>query len=127
MVPREFLDAEKGDAMNIVVIQGVVLSAPQERRLGTGELATSFDVVTEGPVGRLTVPVNWVTTVPALLVEGDEVAVIGQVRRRFFQSGGAVQSRTEVLASTVVNRRRRAAVRKALEQARDALSEALVA
>jgi cytochrome c-type biogenesis protein CcmE len=113
--------------MNIVVIQGVVLSVPQQRTLGSGELATSFDVVTEGPSGRLTVPVNWVTTVPALLVEGDEIAVIGQVRRRFFQSAGAVQSRTEVLASTVVPRRRRAAVRKILEQAREVLNDALVA
>lgn len=113
--------------MNVVVIQGVVLSVPQERVLGTGERATSFDVVTEGPAGRLTVPVNWVTTVPTLLVEGDEVVVVGQVRRRFFQSGGSVQSRTEVLASTVLPRRRRAAVRKAIEAARNALSDALVA
>jgi len=82
--------------MNVAVIQGVVFSAPQERKLGSGELATSFDVVTEGPEGRL-------------------------------QSAGAVQSRTEVLASTVLPVRRKAAVRKAIATVRDAIGEALVA
>jgi hypothetical protein len=113
--------------MNVAVIQGVVFSAPQERKLGSGELATSFDVVTEGPEGRLTVPVSWVTTVKTLLIEGEEVVVVGKVRRRFFQSAGAVQSRTEVLASTVLPVRRKAAVRKAIATVRDAIGEALVA
>ena len=108
--------------MNVAVIAGQVLSKPNERRLDTGEFATAFDVVTEGEEGRLTVPVNWVTTVRALVAEGDEVVVVGKVRRRFFQSSGHVQSRTEVLAESVVASRRKVAVRKALEAAADAIS-----
>ena len=104
-----------GVRMNIAVINGTVMSRPVERTLGTGEVATSFDVVTESTNGRLTVPVNWVTTVSTLLAEGDEVVAVGSVRRRFFQSGGAVQSRTELLASTVLPARRKAAIRRVLE------------
>lgn len=110
--------------MNVAVIAGQVLSKPNERRLESGEFATAFDVVTEGEEGRLTVPVNWVTTVRALVSEGDEVVVVGKVRRRFFQSSGHVQSRTEVLADSVVARRRKVAVRKALEAAASAITDA---
>ena len=101
--------------MNIAIVNGTVISRPVERTLGTGELATSFDVVTESTDGRLTVPVNWVTTVSTLISEGDVVVAVGSVRRRFFQSGGAVQSRTEVLATDVFPVRRKAAIRRALE------------
>ena len=88
--------------MNVAVARGHVLAAPNERRLGSGEYATAFDVVTESDAGRLTVPVNWVTTVKTLIAEGDDVVVIGRVRRRFFQAGGVVQSRTELLAESVI-------------------------
>ena len=107
--------------MNVAVVVGQVLSKPNERRLDSGEYATAFDVVTEGIEGRLTVPVNWITTVRTLVAEGDEVLVVGKVRRRFFQSSGHVQSRTEVLADSVVATRRKVAVRKALEAAVDAI------
>lgn len=103
--------------MNVAVIRGCVLAAPNERRLGSGEFATAFDVVTESEVGRLTVPVNWVTSVKTLIAEGDDVVVVGRVRRRFFQSGGSVQSRTELLADSVVAARRKVAVRKAIDAA----------
>lgn len=107
--------------MNVAVISGQVLAKPVERRLGSGEYATAFDVVTEGAEGRLTVPVNWVTTVRALVAEGDEIVVVGRVRRRFFQSGGSVQSRTELLADSVVAVRRKVAARKAIEGAIECL------
>jgi hypothetical protein len=102
--------------MNVVVIRGVVLNTPVERVLGSGEYATSFDVVTESDEGRLTVPVNWVTTVKTLLQEGEDVMVSGSVRRRFYRAGGSVQSRTEVLAKQVLNMRRKVAVKKSLTE-----------
>jgi hypothetical protein len=108
--------------MNIAIVNGTVISRPVERTLGTGELATSFDVVTESTDGRLTVPVNWVTTVSTLISEGDVVLAVGSVRRRFFQSGGAVQSRTELLASDVIPVRRKAAIRRALEASIETIS-----
>lgn len=103
--------------MNVAIVRGHVLSVPNERCLGTGEFSTAFDVVTENESGRLTVPVNWVTPVKALIVEGDDVVVVGKVRRRFFQSGGAVQSRTELLAESVIAARRKVAARKAVDAA----------
>jgi hypothetical protein len=109
--------------MNVAVICGQVLAKPNERRLDSGEFATAFDVVTEGDEGRLTVPVNWVTTVRALVSEGDEVLVVGKVRRRFYQSSGHVQSRTELLAESVVATRRKVAVRKALDAAAGAIQK----
>lgn len=108
--------------MNVAVVAGHVLSKPSERRLDSGEYATAFDVVTEDQDGRFTVPVNWVTTVHSFVTEGDEVVVIGKVRRRFFQSSGHVQSRTEVLADSVLASRRKVAVRKALARAADAIT-----
>ncbi|MBU6227430.1 MAG: single-stranded DNA-binding protein [Acidobacteria bacterium] len=110
--------------MNVAIVTGQVLSKPNERQLDSGDYATAFDVVTEGEEGRLTVPVNWITTVRALVSEGDEVLVVGKVRRRFFQAGGHVQSRTEVLAESVVATRRKVAVRKALEAAIGTIHEA---
>ena len=107
--------------MNVAVVSGQVLAKPVERRLDSGEFATAFDVVTEGAEGRLNVPVNWVTTVRSLVSEGDQILVVGRVRRRFFQSSGTVQSRTEVLADSVIAVRRKVAARKALEAAIDAL------
>lgn len=109
--------------MNVVVIQGVVLNAPVERILGSGEFATSFDVVTESDEGRFTVPVNWITAVKTLLQEGEEVMVCGNVRRRFYRAGGAVQSRTEVLAKQVLNMRRKVAVKKSLAEIQKELAE----
>ena len=103
--------------MNVAVVRGHVLAAPNERRLGSGEFAPSFDVVTESDAGRLTVPVNWVTTVKTLIAEGDDVVVIGRVRRRFFQAGGAAQTRTELLAESVIAARRKVAVQKAIDAA----------
>lgn len=103
--------------MNVAVVSGYVPTKPVERRLESGEFATAFDLVAEGDGGRLNVPVNWVTNARVHVSEGDEVLVVGRVRRRFFRSAGGVQSRTEVLADSVIALRRRVATRKALDAA----------
>ncbi len=50
---------------------------------------------------------NWgAQQVLAVDLDGEaEVVVVGRVRRRWFRSGGATQSRTEVVAEGVVPRR----------------------
>jgi single-strand DNA-binding protein len=53
---------------------------------------------------------------------GDEVVVVGAVRRRFFRAGGATQSRTEVVASAVLKATQRKAVAKALTDATAAIA-----
>jgi single-strand DNA-binding protein len=62
------------------------------------------------------VPVAWFDPPAAAsgLVAGDEVVVVGRVRRRFFRAGGATASRTEVVAAKVVPARSAAKVRAAL-------------
>ena len=55
------------------------------------------------------------------LTTGADVVVIGSVRRRFFNAGGATQSRTEVVADKVVPARRRRDVERAVGAACRAL------
>jgi len=89
-------------------------------------LAT-YEVTTRGDDGTATTaPVVWFDP-PATawqLDAGDEVTIVGEVRRRFFRSNGRTESRTEVVASTVVPTRRRAHVRRALEHAIGQVSDA---
>jgi single-strand DNA-binding protein len=57
----------------------------------------------------------------ATFAAGDDVVVVGRVRRRFFRAGGATASRTEVVADRVVPARAKARVRSALAAALDPL------
>jgi single-stranded DNA-binding protein len=108
--------------MNVVVLQGKLSRAPEERQLRESVLAT-YEVTTrqeEGPA--VTAPVVWFDPPVSAwkLDAGDDVTVVGEVRRRFFRSNGRTESRTEVVAHTVLPTRRRAQVTRLLE---DALSE----
>src|SRR3954453_13271679 len=97
---------------NLAVIRGVCSSAPDVRSLPSGEKLAVLQVTVRPPEGHATsVPVvvwsppAWVAKVDA----GDEVVVVGRVRRRFYQVGGAAASRVEVEAEVVAraNDRRR--------------------
>jgi hypothetical protein len=105
--------------MNIVVLQGKLSRAPEERQLRESVLAT-YEVTTRGDDGTATTaPVVWFDP-PATawqLDADDEVTIVGEVRRRFFRSNGRTESRTEVVASTVLPTRRKAQVSRALEHA----------
>lgn len=99
---------------NLAVIRGTVPKEPQTRALPGGGLVVQFDVTTSVDVGgrevRATVPVAWNDPTPTqrrLAVPGVELLVVGTVRRRFFRVGGATQSRTEIVADTVVPVRQR--------------------
>jgi single-strand DNA-binding protein len=76
-----------------------------------------LDVTTRGEGGSSSVPVAWFDPGPLAdsLQQGDGVVVVGHVRRRFFRSGGATQSRTEVVAQLVVSASRRAQVARILD------------
>ena len=56
------------------------------------------------------------------LLEETEVVVVGRVRRRFFRSGGATQSRTEVVAERVARPRQAKRVRRPSTQAVEAIA-----
>jgi single-strand DNA-binding protein len=112
--------------MNVVVLQGLLASPLVARDLPAGGVAVSFDVSTRTADGVVSVPASWIapSTVPSWEV-GQEVTVVGVVRRRFFRSGGSTQSRTEVLVSEAVPTSRRASVRKLVQRAVTELAESV--
>lgn len=111
--------------MNVVVVSGVLSSAPVHRVLKSGEELLSCEVTVRAPQRPAeTVPVVWPAppASAASLEAGLEVVVTGRVRRRFFQSGGATASRTEVVADVMVLARRRTKAAAAVESAAVALA-----
>lgn len=107
--------------VNVVILVGEVTSPPVQRTLQTGEVVSSFDIATHLKEGRISVPIACAGECETTHV-GDNVCVVGIVRRRFFRSGAGVTSRTEVLADQVISIRRRANVRKAVSRALEILS-----
>ena len=107
---------------NVVVVRGVVRGAPRLREVPDRGSIAQFDVATtvvlDTRATQAYVPISWDSPTErelASLTEGVEIVVIGIVRRRFFRVGGATQSRTEVVADTVVPARRRKQVASALD------------
>lgn len=89
--------------MNVTVLQGRLVGSPRLTELGEGRSVLNFEVATHHAEGRQVAPVAWFDP-PARprLSEGDDIVVVGAVRRRWFRAGGASQSRTEVVAERVV-------------------------
>lgn len=103
--------------MNLVVVSGTLSSDPRCTELPSGELRWSIDVSTPSSDGVLTVPVAWHGALPgAHWAKGTDVCVAGQVRRRFFRVGGVTQSRTEVVAQSIVELTRRGSAAAALRR-----------
>ncbi len=108
---------------NLVVLRGSLVNEPTLRQLPSGSTVLQFDVTTRDQAGTQSVPVAWFDPPPAGVAgaPGDELVVVGSVRRRFFRAGGVTQSRTEVLAEQVVPAAQRRRVRNALSAARTVL------
>lgn len=103
--------------MNRVVLRGRLSSTPQQRVLTSGTVLCSLEVTTDTPDGAWSVPVAWFDPpASATFDTGDEVVVVGAVRRRFFRTGAGTQSRTEVVAEHVVAARSRRKVERLLER-----------
>ena len=106
--------ATSGQSMNLAVLRGELADDPVARPLASGGTVVQFDLRTCAGEGgtRVSVPVSWGDP-PASAARGirggTEVSVLGWTRRRFFRSGGATQSRTEVVAVRVVPTRRQQA------------------
>ena len=112
--------------MNVAILRGRLSSPPRDQQLASGDRLVALEVTTrvdDGP-GRLgargLVPQR--RPLPSTWEAGQEVLVVGRVRRRFFRAGGATASRTEVRrhapSCRPAARRRRA---KALEAAIEAV------
>jgi single-strand DNA-binding protein len=113
--------------MNVVLVRGVVTRDPDLRTVAGGTTSASFDLTVQPVEGRA-------SSVPVVLTldgrprhdaphAGDEVVVLGEVRRRFFRAGGGTQSRTEVVASDVVAANDRRRVRRLLTRAAERMGE----
>jgi single-strand DNA-binding protein len=111
---------------NLVVLRGTLVSDPRTRELPSGSVLVQFDVTTRDDSGTQSVPVAWfeppAAGVPASA--GDDLVVIGSVRRRFFRAGGATQSRTEVVAEQVIAATRGRQIVRSLAGVRRLLGEA---
>jgi len=103
---------------NLAVLAGCLAKAAEPRLLADGSTVWELDIAIRAE-GRAAVgvPVSWAAPPsgvdPGGWAPGDEVLVVGSVRRRFYRAGGATVSRTDVLADAVVparNRKRAAAV-----------------
>jgi single-strand DNA-binding protein len=108
---------------NVAVVRGACSSDADVRVLGSGQVLAQLQVTTRTTDQALSVPVAvWS---PAAWVEGltagDEVMVVGRVRRRFFRTATGTASRVELEADYVA----RASDRRQLAAARRRLDEAL--
>jgi single-strand DNA-binding protein len=91
--------------MNVVTLRGRLARPAEQRVLPSGDRLVTYEVTVDGPEGRAeTAPVVWfdAPTTAGTMEADQDVVVVGRVRRRFFQSGGATQSRTEVVAEVVL-------------------------
>ena len=95
-------DHPSARSFNVVALRGELATDMRVSDLPAGGVVHNFEVKTGVGETRHVVPVAWHDPVrPPRLVPGDEVVVVGAVRRRWFRAGGASQSRTEVVADTV--------------------------
>ena len=111
--------------MNVVVLQGILSSEPVERTLPSGLTIADWTVATEVDGAKLKVPVQWTEPNKAIqkFDEGDEVIVFGAVRQRFYQAGGTLISRTEVVGERVTKPTQKVATAKLLDAIDDELAQ----
>jgi len=110
--------------MNVVVLRGRLTSVSPRRTLSSGSELLSLEITTTTEAGLISVPVAWFD--PPAGYEpgvGVELVVRGTVRRRFFRTSGATQSRTEVVAEEIVPVTRRRQVTKLLATAAEQLDD----
>ena len=110
--------------LNVVVAVGRLTRPAELRVLPSGDRLVTMELTVPREEGRAeSLPISWFAA-PARAADLDvdeQVLVVGRVRRRFFRAGGVTQSRTEVVADTVVPTRQKKRVTAVLERARDHL------
>jgi single-strand DNA-binding protein len=114
--------------LNVVAVRGRLSRPAEERILSSGDRIMGLELTVRRDGERAeSVPVSWRNAPASALVldEGEEVLVVGHVARRFFRTGGATQSRTEVVARTVIPTRFGKRVETALAEAASELEAAI--
>jgi single-stranded DNA-binding protein len=112
--------------MNLVALIGRLARPAEERALPSGDRLVAYQITIPRAEAKAdSVPVVWFDA-PAHAVDhavDDELVVVGRVVRRFFQAGGSLQSRTEVVADVVVPRRQSRRANQALARAAQQLAD----
>lgn len=91
--------------MNIVILVGTLSGVPRRTELPSGAVLWSLDLTTPASSGvsASSVPTVWHGDLPnEAWNAGTSLAVVGTARRRFFRAGGVTQSRTEVVATAII-------------------------
>ena len=89
-------------SFNLAAVRGVVTAEVRVSDLPGGGVVHNFDVRSDVGGDRHVVPVAWHDPVrPPRLRRGDEVVVVGVIRRRWFRAAGGSQSRTELMDESV--------------------------
>jgi single-strand DNA-binding protein len=105
--------------VNLAIVCGPCSAAPELRVLESGIRVASLSVRVPAGEQATSVPVTvwdppaWIEALDA----GDEVIVVGQVRRRFYSRPGGVGSRVDLEAVTIARARDRRRVDAALRRA----------
>lgn len=113
-------------SFNLAVVRGACSSPPELRVLPSDQRLAQLQITTRIDGRAMSVPVSVLE--PAAWVEaldaGDEVVVLGSVRRRFFRTAGATASRVEIEAEVVCrarDQRRSRGLRRRIEELLEAL------
>jgi single-strand DNA-binding protein len=96
-------------SINVAIVRGVCSSPPEVRVLPSEQRLAQLQITTRVDGRAMSVPVS-VIDPPAWLDQldaGDELIVIGAVRRRFFRAAGSTASRVEIEAEIVCRARDR--------------------
>jgi len=114
--------------MNVVTLRGRLSRPAEERQLPSGDRLVQLELTVARPGDKAeSVPVvcfDAPASVAGLDVD-DEIVVVGRVRRRFFRTGGATQSRTEVVADQVVPSRYTKKAAAAIERAQQLIDDSI--
>ncbi len=93
--------SEKSASTNVALVRGRLVAAPSIRLLTRRERVASFDIACVIHGRKAVTPISAAAAdVPTMRV-GDEVTVLGHVRRRFFRIGARTQTVTEIVAEHV--------------------------
>ena len=97
---------EKKASTNVAVVRGRLVALPTVRVIDRHQRATTFDLAAVVSGKRSVVPVVAVNMDLPIIKIGDEVTVLGHVRRRFFRVGARTQSVTEIVVEQIATARK---------------------
>lgn len=97
---------------NVSLVRGTLVALPTVRVIDRHQRATTFDLATIVGGKRAVVPVMALNMDLPIIKVGDDVTVLGHVRRRFFRIGARTQSVTELMVECIVSGNKTARLEK---------------